>query len=75
MTLIEELKRLRDASTPGPWIRSNNPKKWVSTLAPITSQEWRENADNDAELVATLRNNIDTIIAALEAELERITDD
>ena len=67
MTLSTKLARLAEAATPGPWLRHLNPKKWVSTLAPVSDEEWRTNADNDAALIISLRNNLPAIIAALKA--------
>ena len=88
MTLIEELERLRDEATPGPWeahqgiddaapsvwditSRHNHtdygetPKGWfLATVHEVVSEE---SARNDAALIVALRNNLDTIIAALKA--------
>ena len=65
---IAELEALAEKATPGPWVRSNDPKKWVSSLAPVTSQEWRDNVENDAALIATLVNSLPAILAALKAQ-------
>ena len=56
MINLNELETLLAKATPGPWLRHNNPQKWVSTLAPITTADWAENRDNDAECVIALRN-------------------
>ena len=64
----QQLRELAGKATQGVWIRHNNPKKWVSTLAPVSDEEWRNNSDNDAALVITLRNNLHTIISALELQ-------
>ncbi len=68
---IAELEALAEKATPGPWVRSNDPKKWVSSLAPVTSQEWRDNVENDAALIATLVNSLPAILAALKAQQPR----
>ena len=68
----DKLKELDAKATPGPWVRSNDPKKWVSSLAPVTSQDWRDNVEADAALIVALRNDALRIITQQEAEIERL---
>lgn len=74
MTDTDNLAALDEKATPGVWIRHNSPKKWVSTLAPVSDEEWRENCDNDAQFVLALVNAYRANALVPHTVLEEVTD-
>jgi hypothetical protein len=83
MTLSQQLREAGEKATPGEWeyspdrhthdfiIHQANPALTYSGQVEdgvIGSSEWIWIEDADAALIVLLRNNLDTIIAALEAQ-------
>jgi len=61
---IAEIRAGLDGVTPGPWIVSRNPKKWVDTIGPAAPNCWADNRDADAAHIARL--DPDTVRAILD---------
>lgn len=66
--MLDELRRLMEIATPGPWKVHDDRRKWVTSDDPAA--DWARNRDNDAALVVALRNVAPELLAI--ADLARI---
>lgn len=65
--IIEELRRLREAGTPGPWGRGWQATRWVFTSAPGAEPGSQLSfgpmiSDADAALIVAAVNNLDALL-------------
>ena len=72
MTLLETLRALAPVVTPGEWTYTRNPEntRWIIDSEPARAiactAGYEPDNEANATAIVTLRNNIPTIIAALE---------